>query len=67
MWFVELASISDPALIVNAVAAVLDVRDSAEQTLMQTLVHYLRGQRALVILDNCEHLVEGAARFAQDS
>ncbi|MBT3271372.1 AAA family ATPase [Candidatus Poribacteria bacterium] len=66
VWFVELASISDPDLIVDAVAAVLDVRGSAEQTLMTTLTRYLDRQRTLIILDNCEHLVEGAATFAQE-
>jgi predicted ATPase/class 3 adenylate cyclase len=66
VWFVELASISDPGLIVNAVAAVLDVRESAEQSLMETLTRYLTDQDALLILDNCEHLIEGAARFAQE-
>jgi predicted ATPase len=64
VWFVELASIADAELIVDAVAAVLDVRDSAEQALMTTLTRYLDGQQALLILDNCEHLVEGAATFA---
>ncbi|MEO2004536.1 MAG: AAA family ATPase, partial [Candidatus Poribacteria bacterium] len=66
VWFVELASVADPDLIVDAVAAILDVRDSAEQTLLTTLTRYLDGQRTLIILDNCEHLVEGAAKFAQD-
>ncbi|MAF12320.1 hypothetical protein CMK11_17880, partial [Candidatus Poribacteria bacterium] len=65
VWFVELAAISNPDLIVDAVAAVLDLRDSAEQTLMTTLTRYLDRQQTLIILDNCEHLIEGAAAFAQ--
>jgi hypothetical protein len=64
VWFVELASIADPDLIVDAVAAVLGVRDSAEQALMTTLTRYRGGRQVLLILDNCEHLVEGAATFA---
>ena len=66
VWFVELASISDPNLIVSYVAAVLDVRESGDQALMVTLTRYLAGQRALLILDNCEHLIEDASRFAQE-
>ena len=66
VWFVELASVSDPELIPVALAAVLDVQDSPEQPLLTTLVRYLDGQQALIILDNCEHLVDGAADFARD-
>jgi predicted ATPase/class 3 adenylate cyclase len=77
VWFVELASISDPNLIANIVAAVLGVRDASDQKdagdvhdasarpLMSTLTQYLRTQQALLLLDNCEHLIEGAARFAE--
>jgi non-specific serine/threonine protein kinase len=66
VWFVELASISDPELIPMAVAAVLDVRASAEQTLLTTLFGYLEEQQALLIVDNCELMIEGAAGFIQD-
>ncbi|MAF11178.1 hypothetical protein CMK11_12070 [Candidatus Poribacteria bacterium] len=77
VWFVELASISDPDLIPNVVAAVLGVRDAPDQTpgedarepsaqpLMTALTQYLRTRRTLLLLDNCEHLVEEAARFAE--
>lgn len=66
VWFVELASIADPELIPTAVAAVLDTRESGEAPLMTALTRYLANQQALVILDNCEHMVEDAARFARD-
>ena len=66
VWFVELASLADAELIPLAVAAALDVQASTEQTLLTTLVRYLDGQQALIILDNCEHLVDGAADFARD-
>ncbi|MBT3270980.1 hypothetical protein HN371_27815 [Candidatus Poribacteria bacterium] len=66
VWFVELAAVSDPDLIPIAVAAVLDVQGSPEQLLLTTIVRYLDGQQALIVLDNCEHLIEGAAGFARD-
>ena len=62
----ELASISDAALIPHAVASVLDVHGGSDQPMLSTLIVYLRRQESLIIVDNCEHLVEGAAHFIRD-
>ncbi len=65
VWLVELAALADPALVPQAVAAVLDVRELPDRPLTKTLADYLRPKRLLLILDNCEHLVAACARLAE--
>jgi len=60
---VELASISDPALLTGAVAAALSVADVGGQSLIDTVVARLRGRRRLIVLDNCEHLLAGCVEL----
>jgi predicted ATPase/DNA-binding CsgD family transcriptional regulator len=64
VWLVELAPLSDPALVDNAVAAVLGVREGAGQSLRDGLLTFLRPRALLLVLDNCEHLVEACARLS---
>jgi predicted ATPase/DNA-binding SARP family transcriptional activator len=59
-WFVDLAPLAGPALIPQAVAAVLGVREEPNRPLSETLAGVLRGRQLLLILDNCEHLLEGS-------
>ncbi|SEN04033.1 BTAD domain-containing putative transcriptional regulator [Nonomuraea pusilla] len=54
-WLVELAGLRDPALLADAIAEVLGLSGSATP---QRLVLALRGRRTLLVLDNCEHLVD---------
>ncbi len=61
VWLVELAPLSDAALIPQAVALALGVREQADIPLAQRLVNVLQDRRVLLLLDNCEHLVVGAA------
>ena len=60
VFFVSLATITDPELVPSAIAEPLGVRESAEQTLDESLKSYLRDKRLLLILDNFEHVLEGA-------
>ena len=60
--FVELAPVTDPALVVRTVASLLDVHEEATRPLLDTVLDVLRRRRMLLILDNCEHLVERCAR-----
>jgi predicted ATPase len=64
-WQVELAALSDPALIPQTVATALGLRDAAGRPLLDQLIDYLRGRSLLLILDNCEHLVAACAQFAE--
>jgi transcriptional regulator with XRE-family HTH domain len=63
VWLVELAPLADPARVPQAVAAALGVREEAGRPLLETLTDALRPRRLLLVLDNCEHLVEAAARL----
>lgn len=64
VWLVELATISEPEILVEAVVSVLGVREEPGHTLQATLVNYLRSKNLLLILDNCEHLIAAVARLA---
>ncbi|MHB8730246.1 MAG: ATP-binding protein [bacterium] len=65
VWLVELAPLSDPALVPSAAAAVLGVADQGERALLTVLVESLRTRRLLLVLDNCEHLIAAASQFAE--
>jgi len=64
VWFLDLAPISDPALIVSETAQVLGVREEPGRPLLQTVCAHLKNQRALLILDNCEHVIKASAQMA---
>ncbi len=65
VWVVELAPVTDPALVPQAVATVLGVRERPGVDLPDTLAGELARRRVLLVLDNCEHLVAGCAAFAE--
>jgi len=65
VWFIELAPVSDPALVSRTVAEALGVHEEAGRPLLDTLLDFLRRRNLLLVLDNCEHLIEGCARFAE--
>ena len=60
VWFVGLASLQDPALVPGAISAAVGSTPGVGDPL-SSLVAWLRGKRALIILDNCEHVVNAAA------
>ncbi|MBV9233097.1 MAG: hypothetical protein JO030_03560, partial [Candidatus Eremiobacteraeota bacterium] len=62
IWFVELASISDSSLIPTAIAKALRMRDESGRPVLDALLEYLKGRRLLLIVDNCEHVIEEARR-----
>ncbi len=64
VWLVELAALTDPRLLVREVVSTFDLQENAERPLLAALTDFLRPRQALLILDNCEHLVEEAARLA---
>jgi predicted ATPase/class 3 adenylate cyclase len=64
VWLVELAPLSDPALVVQAVASTFQVREAAGRSLLDLLVDYLQPKSLLLVLDNCEHLVAACAQLA---
>jgi non-specific serine/threonine protein kinase len=65
VWWVELAALSDAGLIPQTVAAVFGLREESRRTMQQTLTTYLQPKSMLLILDNCEHLIEDCARLVE--
>jgi predicted ATPase/DNA-binding CsgD family transcriptional regulator len=63
VWLVEFAPLSEGALVAHAVASVLGVQEQPDRSITDALVDFLRAKRALLVLDNCEHLVDAVARF----
>jgi predicted ATPase/class 3 adenylate cyclase len=63
-WLCELAPVRDPAGVDDAVAAVFSLAARAGQSTREALVELLRAKQLLLVLDNCEHLLEGAAALA---
>ena len=61
VWFVELAPVGDPAAVPNAVATGLGVTPQVGLTVTESLASALAGRRLLIVLDNCEHVLDTAA------
>jgi len=63
VWFVELAGLPEGTLVPQALATALGVQEQSERPLTNTLVDFLGEKKVLLILDNCEHLIDAAARL----
>jgi predicted ATPase/DNA-binding SARP family transcriptional activator/DNA-binding CsgD family transcriptional regulator len=66
VWLVELAPLSDGALVPQTVAGALGVKEQPDQPFVEALVEALRTKEMLLVVDNCEHLVHNAARLVDD-
>ncbi len=64
-WFVDLAPVADASRVVEAVAAALRIREVAGKDLLDAISEQLSPRRALIILDNCEHVLEETCRVAE--
>jgi predicted ATPase/class 3 adenylate cyclase len=65
VWLVELAPLADPQLVPQALATVLGVKEEAGRPVADALVKFVRDRRLLVVLDNCEHVVQACAELAK--
>jgi predicted ATPase/DNA-binding SARP family transcriptional activator len=61
----EFAALSDPRLVTQILAGALNLREQAGRPLEETLAEFLKSRRMLLVLDNCEHLLEACAQLAQ--
>jgi predicted ATPase/class 3 adenylate cyclase len=64
-WLVELAPVRDPAGVPSAVAAVFGVTAHAGMTVTESLTEFLRTKQLLLVVDNCEHLLDAAAELIE--
>jgi predicted ATPase/class 3 adenylate cyclase len=63
VWLVELAPLTDPARVPQMVATVLGLKEEPGRPIVETLTAHLKNKRLLLLLDNCEHLLDGCAQL----
>jgi predicted ATPase/class 3 adenylate cyclase len=64
IWFIELAAIANPDLIPLTILSAFKIGDQPGLTSLQLLTDYLHEKKLLLVLDNCEHLIEATAKLA---
>ena len=64
VWFVDLAPVADPSRVPQTVATAVGVREVTGSQIPETIANYLQPQRALLLLDNCEHLLGACASLS---
>jgi predicted ATPase/class 3 adenylate cyclase len=64
VWFADLAPISDPELVSSVVAQTLGMSQAHDRRVDEAIVDWLKRRKIVLVLDNCEHLVETVARLA---
>jgi non-specific serine/threonine protein kinase len=65
VWFASLAALTDPALVAREVATTLGVRDEAGATPLDAIRDRIGERELLLVLDNCEHLLDASARLVE--
>jgi transcriptional regulator with XRE-family HTH domain len=63
VWFISFDSLSDPFLVPHAVASIFDIREGVDRPVIELLKNVLRQKTILLILDNCEHLLDACAQL----
>jgi len=64
VWLVDLAPVSEPQLVVQQVASVFGVNEQPNRSLVDSMAEHFRSSQLLVVLDNCEHVVDSACQMA---
>ena len=64
VWFADLSTLSDPSLVPDVVASALEVEVKRSRSVLDTVLEAAAERNLLLVLDNCEHLVEACAAFA---
>ena len=66
VWLAELAPVTAPALVPQTLLSIFNLREDGRRTALEVLINYLRPKTVLLILDNCEHLIEACAQTSED-
>lgn len=64
VWLIDLASLSNPSLVGAEIAQALGVREMSNRPLLETVLTFLEGRQLLLVLDNCEHVIDEVRRVA---
>jgi non-specific serine/threonine protein kinase len=67
VWMVDLAPVTDAGLVPHTVASAVGIREGSQRSMGEMLLHNLRSRQLLLVLDNCEHLVEACAELAESA
>ncbi len=65
VWLAELAPVTDPALVPQTLFSMFNLQEDTHRTALQVLADYLRPKSILLVLDNCEHLIEACAQISE--
>ena len=65
VWFIELAPVTDPELVSHTILSILNLREDSHRSALEVLIDYLRAKVVLLVLDNCEHLIEACAQVSE--
>ena len=64
VWFVNLSPITDPDFIAKSIAELLNIKEEPDKPILDTLIDKIKDKSLLLLLDNCEHLVQACAEIA---
>lgn len=65
VWYVELAPVSDPGLVSQTLLSIFNLREDSQRSALEVLIDNLREKTLLIVLDNCEHLIEACAQVSE--
>jgi len=65
VWFIELAPLSDPTLVPQILLSTLGLIEQTGRSALAIVADFLRPRRALLVIDNCEHLIQACAQLAE--
>jgi DNA transposition AAA+ family ATPase len=65
IWLVELAPVSDSEYVIPTIASVFNLTETSRKPLLEVLLDYLRQKELMLLLDNCEHLVDTCATVVE--
>jgi predicted ATPase/class 3 adenylate cyclase len=65
VWLVELAPVTDPGFVTQAVCTVLDITPQGKTAAINVLTDYLHSKKILLVIDNCEHVIDACAQLCE--
>ncbi len=66
VWLIDLAPIADPDLVTQTIASAIGIREAPQRSIREMLLDNLRRRELLLVLDNCEHLIDACAELAEE-